>query len=187
MHRVRTTVGIAVLLVAVSLAVPAHADPAEPVVPADPIGAAPVEAPPTDQPLAAPLPVEPDSGDAVAVACKQFNAAINVAAVNYEDFAYATAGGGNVVNYDDPTVERSNVIGRTALRAAAVTAMDASRTPGLPPEVADPMRSWSLHATKLLLVMGLRGGGDQLNASATQLNTDASDTQMACAMDLTRR
>ena len=53
-------------------------------------------------------------------------------------------------------------------------------TPGLPPEVADPMRSWSLHATKLLLVMGLHGGGDTLN-SAAELNAHGHDGQMACA------
>jgi hypothetical protein len=29
--------------------------------------------------------------------------------------------------------------------------------------------------------MGLRGGGDSVNATATNLNTDAHDVQMACA------
>ena len=33
----------------------------------------------------------------------------------------------------------------------------------------------------LLLIMGLRGGGESLNSAATNLNTDAHDVQMACA------
>lgn len=127
----------------------------------------------------APAAMDPDP---VSQACKQFSAALSVAAANYEDFAYATAGNGNLVNYDDPTVSRTNVVGRTALREAAAVALNASRTPGLPPEVSDPMQSWSLHATKLVLIMGLRGGGDSLNNAATQLNTDANNGQMACAL-----
>ena len=43
------------------------------------------------------------------------------------------------------------------------------------------MRSWSLHATKLVLIMGLRGGGNSLNNTANDMNTDAHDAQMACA------
>lgn len=115
-------------------------------------------------------------------ACSQFNAAVNVAAANYEDFAYATAGTGNYVDYQNPQVWRTNVVGRTALRQAAGAALSASATPGLPPEVSGPMRSWSLRATKLLIVMGLHGGGDTLNSSATGMNTDASAAQMACAL-----
>ena len=42
------------------------------------------------------------------------------------------------------------------------------------------MRSWSLHATKLLLVMGLHGGGDTLNSSVAELNVIGHDGQMAC-------
>ena len=45
---------------------------------------------------------------------------------------------------------QSNLIGRTALREAAGTALEAAGTPGLPGDVADPMRTWSLHATKLV-------------------------------------
>ncbi|HEY7054581.1 MAG TPA: hypothetical protein VH496_20955 [Mycobacterium sp.] len=122
-----------------------------------------------------------DPDPAAVDACKQFAAAINVAATNYEDFAYATAGSGNQVDYASPAVTSSNVTGRTALREAAAAAMGASGTPGLQPEIAGPMRSWSLHATKLLLVMGLRGGGDKLNSTATELNGDTRDAQMACA------
>jgi SpoVK/Ycf46/Vps4 family AAA+-type ATPase len=119
-------------------------------------------------------------------ACTRFTAALNLAAVNYEEFAYATAGTGDSVDYRDPNVWQSNVIGRTALREAAREALDASRTPGTPPEVSGPMRSWSLGATKLLMIMGLRGGGDSLNAAATALNADAQNTQMACALSANR-
>lgn len=162
----------------------AWADPADPVDPADPAVAGAVAPGP-----AAPGPMSaPAGGDnPVAEACNQFNAALNLAAANYEDFAYATAGNGNTVDYQDPTVSRSNIVGRTALREAAAVALSASRTPGLPPDVSDPMQSWSLHATKLVLIMGLRGGGDSLNNAATQLNTDASNAQMACALNGIRR
>jgi hypothetical protein len=117
----------------------------------------------------------------VSDACRLFNASVNLAAANYEDFAYATAGNGNFVDYQDPTVGRTNVVGRTALRQAAAGALGASATDGLPPEVADPMRTWSLHATKLLLVMGLRGSGDSLNSNVAQLNTEGHEALMACA------
>lgn len=127
-------------------------------------------------------PVGAAEGDPLTDACGQFDVAVNVAAANYEDFAYASAGSGNFVDYQDPEVWRSNVVGRTALRQAAGAALSASATPGLPPEVAGPMRSWSLRATKLLLVMGLRGGGDTLNSSATGMNADAEAVQMACTV-----
>ena len=126
------------------------------------------------------------TGNPVAQACKQFDQAISIAALNYEDFAYATAGTGNHVDYSDPEVKRSNALGRTALRGAAAAALDASRMPGLPPEVSDPMQSWSVHAAKLLFIMGLRRGGDALNEAATQLNADAHNAQMGCAMNVNR-
>jgi len=158
---------------------------------ADPAAGPTTDAPPVaaDQPQPAP-PLDPtlannvsgDGGSGVLDACKQFGAAINFAASNYEDFAYATAGNGNFVNYNDPSVVNSNQLGRTALREAASAAMDASNMPGVPPEVSAPMRSWSLHATKLVLIMGLRGGGDSLNNTANDMNTDAHDAQMACAL-----
>jgi hypothetical protein len=119
---------------------------------------------------------------AAADACKQFGVALNYAASNYEDFAYNSAGSGNYVNYGDPVVANSNVVGRTALREAAATALSASMTPGLQADIASPMRSWSLRATKLLLSMGLHSGGDSLNSTATALNKDAHDVQMACAI-----
>lgn len=127
-----------------------------------------------------------EAGAPTAEACTRFTAALNLAAVNYEEFAYATAGTGDSVNYRDPNVWQSNVIGRTALREAAREALDASRAPGTPPEIASPMRSWSLGATKLLMIMGLRGGGDALNAAATDLNKNAQSTQMACALNANR-
>jgi hypothetical protein len=160
-------------------------DPAPANVAAPPPGAPlPDAAPPPGAPLpdAGPPPGGPDAG-AVTTACKQFGAALDFAATHYEDFAYNTAGGGNNVNYQDPNVANSNVIGRTALREAASAAMDAASTPGLPDEIAAPMRSWSIRAAKLLLIMGLRGGGDALNQTATDMNTDAKNAQMACAVN----
>lgn len=174
MNHARTAVVSSMLALALACAANSTAEPATP--PADP-QPGPVESPSAPAPLAAPAP----SGNAAAEACSLFNAALNVSAVNYEDFAYATAGKGDYVNYQDPNVGRTNVIGRTALRQAAAAALSASRTPGLPPEVSDPMRSWSLHATKLLVVMGLHGGGDTLNSSVAELNTIGHDAQMACA------
>ena len=67
-----------------------------------------------------------DSESLVSDACRLFNASVNLAAANYEDFAYATAGNGNFVDYQDPTVGRTNVVGRTALRQAAAGALSAS-------------------------------------------------------------
>lgn len=157
----------------------AWADPAD--ADSDPAPPASDVAPVTG-PAPGPVTVASDAGGPVSDACKQFNVATSLAAVTYEDFAYATAGNGNVVNYDDPEVARTNLNGRTALREAAALAMDASRTPGLPPEVSSPMQSWSLHATKLVFIMGLRGGGDSLNNAANQLNTDSDSANLACAM-----
>ena len=162
------------VVVTLALAAAAAADPA------DATGDSPAPIPVQQgDPLAAGPP--PDQGSGVLGACSQFGAAISYAASNYEDFAYNSAGSGNLVNYRDPTVHDSNVVGRTALREAAAAAMSAANLPGVPPEVSSPMRSWSLHATKLVLIMGLRGGGNSLNNTANDMNTDAHDAQMACA------
>lgn len=126
----------------------------------------------------------PDQGGPAREACDRFSAALALAAANYEEFAYATAGNGDYVNYDDPNVQRANVVGRTALREAASVARDAAAVAGLPPEVGDPMRDWSLHAAKLVLIMGLRGGGNSLNDAANELNGDADRVQLACAVSL---
>ncbi len=143
----------------------------------DPAAPAPAAAAPVADDA---VPVDTDSPSSVA--CKQFSAALSYAATNYEDFAYATAGGGNYVNYANPEVQNSNVMGRTALREAASTAWGASTTPGLAGDISAPMQSWSLRATKLLLVMGVHGGGDTLNDTANGMNTDAHNAQMACAL-----
>ena len=163
-------VALAAALAIQMTTVVARADPAAPGDPGDPAGAADA------------LLVASQAANPVAHACERFDEAITIAALNYEDFAYATAGNGNYVDYSDPAVERSNALGRTALRGAAAAALDASRTPGLPPEVSDPMQSWSVHAAKLVFIMGLRRGGDALNEAATQLNVDAHNAQMGCAI-----
>lgn len=138
-------------------------------------------------PTGAPQGVAPDtvpmqtSGDPTRDACDLFNKAVNYAAINYEDFADYSAGSGNYVNYQDQTVDNANAAGRTALRQAAAAALNASGIPGAAPEATAPMRSWSLSAAKLVLVMGVRGGGDTLNSAATDLNKTAKEAQMACA------
>jgi hypothetical protein len=182
-HRWSKSFGVAVFAaLAAMAAVPiASADPGDPA----PVGPVSGDTPaPAADPAGADL--SPDTHDTVSTACRQFGAALDLAASNYEEFAYATAGTGNAVNYQDPNVLQSNLFGRTALREAAGAALDAAGNPGLPGDVADPMRTWSLHATKLVLIMGLRGGGDSLNSAATDLNTDANNVQMACALNGSR-
>jgi hypothetical protein len=122
-----------------------------------------------------------NSGDPTRDACDLFNKAVNYAAINYEDFADYSAGSGNYVNYADQTVDNANLAGRTALKQAAGAALNASGIPGAAPEATAPMRTWSLNAAKLVLVMGVRGGGDTLNSTATDMNTSAHQAQMACA------
>lgn len=180
MHRTLVTITAAVWISSLACAPPTLAEPTGPA--PGPVQPAPGPDPVANEnPSAADFLVAPvPSGNPVGDACRLFNAALQVAAVNYEDFAYATAGNGNYVDYRNPDVGRTNVIGRTALRQAAAAALSASQTDGLPPEVSDPMRSWSLHATKLLLVMGLHGGGDTLNNSVAELNVIGHDGQMAC-------
>ncbi len=153
---------------------------AEPVEPGPATPAAPFEPAMSDAAQPGAAPTDPTS-DSTSAACQQFTSALNYATTNYEDFAYATAGTGNHVDYSKPDVVDSNTTGRTALREAAATALTAGRTPGLPPDISDPMQAWSLHATKLLLDMGLHRGGDALNTAASQMNTDAQNAQLACA------
>jgi hypothetical protein len=164
--------GIALAMAPTALADPADADAAG----TDDPG------PAMELPGVSARPIEDgDAPQATVEACKAFSVALNYAASNYEDFAYNTAGGGNTVNYTDGSVVSANSVGRTALRQAASMSMSAATTPGLPPDIADPMRSWSLRAAKMVLIMGLHGGGDTLNSTATDMNTDAHDVQMACA------
>jgi hypothetical protein len=125
--------------------------------------------------------VSADPADPATAACRQFATVLQISSVNYNDFAYSIAGNGAHVDYQDPAVRSDNVDGRTALRQAAGAAMSAAGTPGLPPAIASPMRSWSWHAAKLAVAMGLRADGDTLNNAATELNREAEGTQMACA------
>jgi hypothetical protein len=141
----------------------------------------PAPGPGTDGPAATVAQASDDPGAPAPTACKQFAAALNYASINYEDFAYSIAGNGASVDYAKPDVQSNNVTGRTALRQAAAAALDASGTPGLQPEVADPMRAWSMSATKLLLVMGVHGNGDMINGAATDMNNNATNVQFACA------
>jgi hypothetical protein len=131
-------------------------------------------------------PAATDANPAAHDACKQFSGALNYASMGYEDFAYATAGNGDYVNYGDPNVQKTNVVGRSALKDAAVVAMQAAATPGVPPEVSGPIQQWSVNAAKLYVMMAVNSGGDGLNAAATDLNNDARRAQMACAAAGTR-
>lgn len=110
-------------------------------------------------------------------ACGQFAQVLDGASTYYGDFADSFEGS----NYSDPAVDSSNALGRTALRESAAAALQAAQTPGLDPTIADPMRTWSLGATKLLVMMGLRIPGDTLNGTATEMNNQAEKVQMACA------
>jgi hypothetical protein len=110
-------------------------------------------------------------------ACGQFAQILDDSSDYYGDFADSFEGS----DYNDPAVATSNATGRTALRQAAAAAMTASQTPGLDPSIGDPMRVWSLGATKLMLEMGLRIPGDILNSTATEMNNDAVRVQQACA------
>jgi hypothetical protein len=119
-----------------------------------------------------------DNAAAPAVtACGNFAAALDGASTYYGEFADSFEG----TSYQDPAVQSSNEVGRTALRQAAGVAMDAANTPGLDPAIGDPMRSWSVDATKLLLKMGLHISGESLNTTATEMNNDATNAQQACA------
>lgn len=124
-------------------------------------------------------PVDPSDNvtDAAATACGTFAQVLDGSSQYYGDFADSFEGS----DYNDPAVDSSNELGRTALRESAATAMDAANTPGLQPDISDPMRVWSLGATKLLVKMGLRIPGDSLNSTATEMNNQAEKVQMACA------
>ncbi|WP_234792750.1 hypothetical protein [Mycolicibacterium fortuitum] len=135
-------------------------------------------------PAAGPVPVPvastDDPGAPAVTACSTFANALDSASTFYGDFADSIEGVERP-DYGDPTISTTNTSGRTALREAAASALNAAGTPGLSPDIANPMRSWSFGATKLLLKMGLRSGGQSLNDTATQLNNDATNAQMACA------
>lgn len=131
-------------------------------------------------PTGTPVGADTQSDNPAAAACGQFATGLDLAATYYSDFANNIAGDAPP-NYTSPIVVESNVTGRTALRQAAAEALSASGTPGLQPEIANPMRAWSMSATKLLLLMGLHTGVDTINGSATDLNNNTNKVQMACA------
>jgi hypothetical protein len=174
--------GLAASLIAfgVGLAVTptASAEPND-AVQSDSASAAQVPASAAD-PMLISAPNSDDANPAAVTACSQFADALDTASTYYGTFADAIERT-DQPDYADPYVSTSNMTGRTALREAAAAAMSAAGTPGLQSEVADPMRAWSLGATKLLVKMALHGGGDSLNGTANQLNTDANNTQVACA------
>jgi hypothetical protein len=124
-------------------------------------------------------PVDPSGNvtDAAATACGTFAQVLDDSSSYYGDFADSFEGS----DYSDPAVGSSNEVGRTALRQSAAVAMQAAQTPGLDPSIANPMRIWSLGASKLLLKMGLRIPGDSLNSTATEMNNQAEAVQQACA------
>jgi len=124
-------------------------------------------------------PVDPSDNatDASVTACGTFAQVLEGSANYYGDFADSFEGS----DYSDPAVDSSNAVGRTALRQSAAIAMTAAQEPGLDPSIADPMRIWSLGATKLLVMMGLRIPGEALNGTVTEMNNRAEQVQMACA------
>jgi hypothetical protein len=166
-------VAVGISVVACVCATPGAADP-----PGPPPGPPPV---PAQNVAAAAPPAGPLIRGPVAEACGIFDSALSVAAINYQSFSDAAATKSGNLNYQDPSVAYNNVIARTALRQSAATVLDASRTPGLPPEVSGPMQTWSLDATKLLVRMGLRGSTDSLRGNVAELNTDAQVAKAACA------
>lgn len=123
------------------------------------------------------VPMSDAATEPAVTACGAFAEALDGAANYYGEFADSLEG----TDYSDPGVQSTNETGRTALRQAAGVAMDAANTPGLDPAVGDPMRAWSADATKLLLKMALHIPGDSLNTTATEMNTDATNAQQACA------
>jgi hypothetical protein len=122
-------------------------------------------------------PVSDDADPVAVAACGQFAQVLDGSSNFYGDFADSLEGS----DYTDPAVQSSNGVGRTALREAASTSMSTANTPGLQPEIADPMRSWSMSAAALLVKMGLRIPGESLNTTADTMNNDATEVQEACA------
>jgi hypothetical protein len=131
-------------------------------------------------PVSAPGNTRDDADPAAVQACGAFAQALDNSAQSYGDFADALETWATP-DYGDQATSQSNVVGRTALRQSAGVALDAAGTPGLSPDIADPMRSWSWGASKLLLKMGLHGSGDTLNTTANEMNDNATKVQQACA------
>ncbi|WP_319456589.1 MULTISPECIES: hypothetical protein [unclassified Mycobacterium] len=142
---------------------------------ADPVEPAPGPGPSPIVVEAAPM--GDDATPAAVTACGAFAQALDGTSLYFGDFADSLEGS----NYSDPAVESSNSVGRTALRQGAGVALEAANTPGLQPEIASPMRSWSMGATAMLIKMGLRIPGESLNTTAEGMNNSATEAQMACA------
>jgi hypothetical protein len=131
----------------------------------------------TDPVQVAAAPTADGADPAAVAACAQFAQVLDGSSTYYGDFADSFEGS----DYADPAVSSSNATGRTALRESAGLAMDAANTPGLRPDISEPMRVWSLGATKLLVKMGLRMSGEGLNDTATEMNNQAFKVQEGCA------
>ena len=167
--------------IGLAIAAPAVADPGDDSPAPAPALPWALPAPPAAGADAAAVAPGADASAAAATACKEFNAAMDLSASYYGDFADTIAGGGSAVDYSNPYVQSSNVSGRTALKEAIEVAFSAAATPGLGPDISGAMQTWSMHAAQLVAIMGLQGNGDMLDASANTLNTDARNVQMACA------
>ncbi|CQD24369.1 hypothetical protein BN970_06402 [Mycolicibacterium conceptionense] len=87
-------------------------------------------------PAAGPVPVPvastDDAGVPAVTACSTFANALDSASTFYGDFADSIEGVERP-DYGDPTISTTNTSGRTALREAAATAMNAAGTPGFRP------------------------------------------------------
>lgn len=133
---------------------------------------------PTPGPVqVAAAPMSDNADPAAVTACSQFAEVLDGSSSYYGDFQDSFEGS----NYSDAAVSSSNGLGRTALRESAALAMHAANTPGLRPDIAEPMRVWSLGATKLLVRMGLHMSNDGLNSTASEMNNQATRAQEACA------
>ena len=119
-----------------------------------------------------------ENADPAAVAaCGAFASILDGSSYYFGEFADSFEGS----NYNDPAVQSSNQLGRQAMRESAGAAMSAANTPGLSPDIAEPMRSWSVGATAMWAKMGLRIPGESLNTTATGMNDNATKVQQGCA------
>jgi hypothetical protein len=119
-----------------------------------------------------------DTAEAPAVqACGQFAQILDGSSYYFGEFADSFEGS----DYGDPAVQSSGDVGRQAMRESAGAAMNAANTPGLSPDIAEPMRSWSMGATAMWAKMGIRLPGESLNTTANGMNENAGKVQSACA------
>lgn len=116
----------------------------------------------------------PDADPAAAAACAKFAEALDNASDGYGNYA-------DSLDDNDGTAAQSNVVGRTSLRESASAALDAANTPGLSPDIANPMRDWSFGAARLMVKVGLSMTGTTLDSTAADLNNSAGAVQKACA------